>query len=226
MKNVHVQVWSDFVCPWCWIAKRRLERAAERLAGQVQVTVTNHAYRIAKGMAPKDFSSALKMKFGSEQCARQMMEAVAERGAMEGLTYNFNTMRFGDTQDAHALVKNLDSEAARQNMIEMLYQASIMDGQNIFDRDVLRNIASQAGLPAAQIATIDFNRTHEIAQDETRANSIANGVPLFLFNGKTYLSGAQPVETFVAALSQVAAEAPEKMNTEQDASCSIDGCRI
>ena len=64
MKIVHVEVWSDFVCPWCWIAKRRLETAVERLAGQVQVNITNHAYRLAKGMAPMDFGSAVKMKFG------------------------------------------------------------------------------------------------------------------------------------------------------------------
>lgn len=226
MKTVHVDLWSDFVCPWCWIAKRRLERAAERLAGQVQVIVTNHSYRLAKGMAPMDFSTALAMKFGNERGAHQMMEAVAAHGAMEGLTYNFHTMRFGDTRDAHTVVKSLDDDAARHQMIEALSQASITDGQNIFDRDVLRSIAAQAGLSPAQIAAIDFDRVRDIEQDERRASAIANGVPLFLLNGKTSLSGAQPVETFVAALSQAATESPVTMNTEQGASCGMDGCRI
>ena len=226
MKTVHVEIWSDFVCPWCWIAKRRLERAAERLAGQVQVITTNKAYRLAKGLAPMDFASALNMKFGNDKSARQMMTAVAEHGAMEGLTYNFGTMRFGDTRDAHALVKSLDSEAARQKMIEALSLASITNGQNIFDRDVLRGIASQAGLSEAQLAAIDFDRTREIEQDEKHANSIANGVPLFVFNDKAYLSGAQPAETFIAALNQVATESPAPMDSAQGAACGLDGCQI
>ncbi|WP_271007811.1 DsbA family oxidoreductase [Paucibacter sp. B51] len=226
MKTVHVELWSDFVCPWCWIAKRRLEQAAERLTGQVQVTVTHKAYRIAKGMAPNDFGAALKMKFGSEQSARQMMAAVAEQGAREGLVYNFDTMRFGDTRDAHALVKHLDSEAARQTMIEALSLASITQGRDIFDREVLRSIASQQGLSETQVAAIDFDRSREIEQDEKHANSIANGVPLFVFNNKAYLSGAQPTDMFVAALNQVATESPAPMDSAQGASCGQDGCQI
>lgn len=66
MKTVHVDIWSDFVCPWCWIAKRRLDQAIQQLAGQVQVNVTNHACRLAKGMASMDFGSALSMKFGND----------------------------------------------------------------------------------------------------------------------------------------------------------------
>ena len=226
MKTVHVSIWSDFVCPWCWIAKRRLEKAAERLAGQVQVVVSNHAYRLASGMAPMDFGTALKIKSGSERQAQAMMEAVAAHGAMEGLTYNFGTMRFGDTRDAHALVKSLDGEGERQSMIEALSLASITNGQNIFDRDVLRSIAVQEGLSAKQAAAIDFDRIRDIEQDERRANALANGVPLFLVNGKRTLSGAQPVDTFVAVLSQMAAELPAPTDMQHSASCGIDGCRI
>lgn len=135
-------------------------------------------------------------------------------------------MRFGDTQDAQALVKSLDSEAARQEMIEALSLASITNGQNIFDRNVLRSIASRTGMSEERVAAIDFGHARDIEQDKRRANSIANGLPLFFFNDKAHLSGAQPVETFVAALSKVAAESPEPMTTDQGTSCRIEGCHI
>jgi len=64
MKKVHVEIWSDYVCPWCWIAKRRFEQAVASLAGQVEVVVTNKAYRLAKGMAPMDYQTALYQKLG------------------------------------------------------------------------------------------------------------------------------------------------------------------
>lgn len=226
MKTVHVELWSDFVCPWCWIAKRRLDQAIERLAGKVQVSITNHAYRLAKGMAPTDYASALKMKLGGERQAKQMMDAVSAHGRIESLTYNFQTMRFGDTRAAHSLVKSLNTEAERDKMIEALSLASVTNGQDIFDHDVLRAVAAQAGLSPERIAAIDFDRVRDIEQDERRASSVANGVPLFIFNDKAYMSGAQPLEAFVAALSQTAIDAPASPNTEDGASCGIYGCRI
>jgi len=226
MKIVHVDLWSDFVCPWCWIAKRRLEKAAQQLAGQVQVVVTNHSYRLAKGMAPLNFADALKMKFGSEHQAKQMMDAVKSNGVMEGLTYNFDTMRFGDTRDAHSLVQSLGNEADRNKMIEALSMASITDGRDIFDLHVLRDIALKAGFAPELIATFNFDQTDAIEADEKRASSIANGVPLFLFNDKAYLSGAQPTEVFVAALNQTAVESHDSLNVSEGAACGIDGCQI
>jgi predicted DsbA family dithiol-disulfide isomerase len=107
MKRVNVEIWSDFACPWCWIAKRRFEKAVQNLTGKIEVTVTPKAYRLAKGMKPADFQMAVQQKFGNAAAARQMMDTVAGHGAREGLTYNFGTMRFGDTRDAHALVKSV-----------------------------------------------------------------------------------------------------------------------
>jgi predicted DsbA family dithiol-disulfide isomerase len=221
VKTVHIDVWSDFVCPWCWIAKARLDQAIQRMNGQLRVSITSHAYRLAKGMAPMDFSAALTMKFGSERQAQQMMAAVASHGATEGLTYNFHSMRFGDTRAAHALVKSLGTEDERQKMIEALSMASITHGQNIFDRAILGRIAMQAGMSADQVATVDFDRTSDIEQDERRASEIANGVPLFLFNSTSYISGAQSVDTFVAALSQSAREQTQALRTADGPQCGI-----
>ena len=224
MKPVHIDIWSDFVCPWCWIAKARLDRAIQRIDGRVRVSITTHAYRLAKGVTPMDFGAALKVKFGSERQAHQMMAAVVSHGAAEGLKYNFHSMRFGDTKDAHALVKSLGTEDERQNMIEALSLASITHGGDIFDRGVLGRIAMQAGMSADQVAAVDFDRMSDIEQDERQASEIANGVPLFLFNSKSYISGAQPVDTFVAALSQAAREQPGDLRTSEGPHCGTEGC--
>lgn len=101
MKKVSVEVWSDFVCPWCWIAQRRFEKAVTALAGQVEVSITTKSYRLAKGVMPTDFKSALHRKFGNSAAADRMMAAVWDGGRGEGLAYNFDTMRFGDTSTAH-----------------------------------------------------------------------------------------------------------------------------
>ncbi len=97
MKQVNVTVWSDFVCPWCWIAKRRLERAAKSLEQQVAVVFDYKSYRLGRGTSPMDYRKAIAMKLGNSQAAAQLIEAVSAQAGMEGLTYNFEGMQFGDT---------------------------------------------------------------------------------------------------------------------------------
>lgn len=226
MKRVNVEVWSDFVCPWCWIAKRRLEKAALGLAGQLEVIVTPKSYRLAKGMAPADFKEVLHRKFGDATAAERMMSAVAENGAREGLIYNFGTMRFGDTSDAHALVKGIESPEDRQRIIERIYQAVTTDGIDIFDREVLVSLAREMGLAETSLDFDSPQIASEISRDELEANRVANGVPLFVFNGKFHLSGAREVAVFEKALLEAAIDVPVPLGDVAGASCGIDGCAI
>lgn len=223
MKTVNVEMWSDFVCPWCWIAKRRLETAIAALAGQVEVSVTSRSYRLAKGMAPAGFAQALHQKFGNREMAMGMMAAVGENGRAEGLVYNFDTMRFGDTSDAHALIRSIAAPELAARVAERLYKAGTTDGIDIFDRAALRTLARDAGA-----ADIDFDFDSPaiaagIADDEARANQIANGVPLFVFNNSFYLSGAQPASVFQKALTDAAIDRPDPLSAS-GAFCTVDGC--
>jgi len=223
MKKVHVEIWSDYVCPWCWIAKRRFEQAVGSLAGQVEVVVTNKAYRLAKGMAPMDYQTALYQKLGGALGADRMMAAVRRQGLAEGLVYNFDTMRFGDTTAAHALVKSISSPVVAQLMSERLYKAVTTDGLDIFDQGVLASLAKEVGVTD----TLEFDRVRaasEIARDEAEANSIANGVPLFLLNGRTFLSGAREAVVFEKALRDAAIDVPVALDESEGESCGIDGC--
>ena len=208
MKIVKVEVWSDFVCPWCWIAKRRLEKAIAAMAGQVEVTVTTRSYRLARGMAPIDFTRALHQKFGNPAAATGMMAAVCENGRFEGLIYNFETMRFGDTSDAHAMIKSVASAALAELVSERIYRAATTDGIDIFDRETLIALAKEVGVSDLNVDFDSQSIAYEIATDEAQANSIANGVPLFLFNNRLFISGAQPVTVFEKALMDAVVEQP------------------
>ncbi|EMN1929739.1 DsbA family oxidoreductase [Burkholderia ambifaria] len=224
MKKVHVEIWSDYVCPWCWIAKRRFEKAVTSLAGQVEVVVTNKAYRLARGMAPMDYQTALYQKLGGRLGADRMMAAVRGQGLAEGLVYNFDTMRFGDTTAAHALVKIIGSPVVAQLMSERLYEAATTDGLDIFDQDVLASLAKQVGVTDALFDFDPERAASGIARDEAEANRIANGVPLFLLNGKTFLSGAREAVVFETALRDAAVDVPVALDETEGESCGLDGC--
>ena len=226
MKTVNVQVWSDFVCPWCWIAKRRFEQAIATLVGQVEVTVTTKSYRLALGMAPIDYTRALHQKFGKPASANAMMAAVGENGGSEGLVYNFETMRFGDTSDAHAMIKSIASPTLAERLTERVYKAATTDGIDIFDRETLVALAKEIGATDLDVDFESQSIAYEIATDEAQANSIANGVPLFLFNDRLFLSGAQPVAVFKKALLNAAIEMPAAMGVADGAVCSADGCAV
>jgi predicted DsbA family dithiol-disulfide isomerase len=226
MKTVKVEVWSDFVCPWCWIAKKRFEKAVNSLAGQVQVVVTNKAYRLAKGMRPMDYKTALHQKLGGAAGAERMMTAVGTNGLLEGLVYLFDTMRFGDTTAAHTLIKSISAPAVAERMAERIYKAATTDGLDIFNQDVLESLAKEVGVTDTLFEFDSARVSAEIERDEMEASRIANGVPLFLFNGKVYVSGAQEAGVFERAILDAARDMPEAMTgAGEGESCGIDGCR-
>lgn len=224
MKTVNVTIWSDFVCPWCWIAKRRFDRAVAALNGEVEVVVTAKAYRLAKGTTPIDYTRALHGKFGNPAAADQMMAAVAENGRQVGLVYNFPTMRFGDTSDAHALLKSIADICVRERVSERLYRAATTDGLDTFDREMLLALAAEAGAVDLAVDFASPRIAESIARDEEDANAVSNGVPLFVFNDRFYVSGAQSVATFEKALRDAAIDKPAPAPVGDGAVCSVDGC--
>ena len=147
-KPLVVEVWSDFVCPWCWIAKRRFDKALAAFEHRDLVQVNLRAYRIAANYQPESFAAALLRKFRDPAAAQGMMDAVRQHGAAEGLDYRFDTMQFGDTIDAHMLVKAVEDEALQKLLVEALYEQSVTHGASLFDRSSLAQIATQAGVPA------------------------------------------------------------------------------
>jgi len=227
--QITVDIWSDFVCPWCWIAKKRFEKGLDAFEHKNQVTIQYHSYRLANGLTPQPFKDALYKKFGGKSGADAMMSHVKSAGELEGLIYNFNSMLFGDTLDAHAIVKLAQQKGVGELLTEKFFKASITEGKSIFDHKGLVELANEVGVPReeANSAFSNISLKQEVLKDEASAHAMgASGVPLFIINNKYSISGAQPIETFLSALEQVWEEKQNELVITEGQSCGINGCSI
>ncbi len=194
-----------------------------------QVTIQYHSYRLANGLTPQPFKDALYKKFGGKSGADAMMSHVKSAGELEGLIYNFNSMLFGDTLDAHAIVKLAQQKGVGELLTEKFFKASITEGKSIFDHKVLVELANEVGVPReeANSAFSNISFKQEVLKDEASAHAMgASGVPLFIINNKYSISGAQPIETFLSALEQVWEEKQNELMITEGQSCGINGCSI
>ncbi|NVI84614.1 DsbA family oxidoreductase [Janthinobacterium sp. BJB401] len=221
-----VDIWSDFVCPWCWIAKRRFDKALAAFEHRDAVQVRLRAYRIAPNHQAEPIKAALLKKFRDPLAAEGMLYSVQSHGAAEGLDYRFDSMLFGDTMDAHILVKAAGDAASQQRLVEVLYAQSISHGKSLFDRDSLALLAAQAGVPAEAVqrawATPQWRQ--QVQDDEYQASRIASGVPLFVFGNGAHISGAQPPEVFSQALENLHAQSRQDLAASAGEMCGLDGC--
>ncbi len=229
-KSLVVDTWSDFACPWCWVAKRRFDKALDAFPYKDLVQVNVRAYRLAPNYFAEPITRTLVKKFGSQAPAKAMMDAVTQHAAAEGLVYNFETMLFGDTMDAHVLVKAVADKELQKRLVEALYEQSISHGKSLFDRSVLASIAEGAGVPADVLerawSTPEFRQ--QVQHDERAASAIGSGVPLFVFNNGAHVSGAQPTEKFRNALEGMfyQSKAQDGTRAPQEPGCGLDGCLI
>ncbi len=194
-----------------------------------QVTIQYHSYRLASGLTPQPFKDALYKKFGGKSGADAMMNHVKSAGELEGLIYNFNSMLFGDTLDAHAIVKLAQQKGVGEILTEKFFKASITEGKSIFDHKGLVELANEVGVPReeANSAFSNISLKQEVLKDEASAHAMgASGVPLFIINNKYSISGAQPIETFLSALEQVWEEKQNELVITEGQSCGINGCSI
>lgn len=231
--QITVDIWSDFVCPWCWIAKKRFEQGLAAFEHKNKVLVQHHSYRIASGYPPMPFKAALVKKFDSKYSAELMMSQVKSAGDSEGLVYNFETMLFGDTKDAHAMVKIAHQTGLGEALTERLFKVSVTEGRSIFDRDELVALAIAEGVrPEDAINALNIETFKDaVIEDEAKARIIGvSGVPFFVLNGKYSISGAQPAANFLNLLRQVWAEKQGELTIDQEGtegkSCGISGCSI
>ncbi len=227
-KKYVVDIWSDFVCPWCWIAKRRFEKALENFPQKDDVQVSVRAYRLAANHTPEPIITVLKRKLGNPDSAEAMMNTVSKYGQGEGLDYRFDTMMFGDTADAHVLVKAVKDTTVKKRLVEALYEQSTSHGQSLFDRANLEAIAKGAGVPddSIELAWSSVELRVEMEEDEHFAAQLGSGVPLFVFNNAFSLSGAQPEAAFLEALNQMVSKASAEDSSLMGQVCGIDGCKI
>jgi predicted DsbA family dithiol-disulfide isomerase len=211
-KPVRIDVVSDVVCPWCFIGKRRLEKALG-LTPEIPVEVYYHPYFLndwipREGIAREEY---LTKKFGSPEAYRGMAGRVAEAAAEEGLTYAIDKIvRQPNTLDSHRLIHWASRRGKGPEMKQRLMDLYFTEGADLTDRDVLVRAAADVGLDPEAVRPL--LESEEDVEETTMAANAAkeagiNGVPTFIFNGQYAVSGAQAPETLADVIRKAAAEA-------------------
>jgi predicted DsbA family dithiol-disulfide isomerase len=234
--RLRVDIWSDIACPWCFVGKRRLEAALARLTEheREQVDVVWRAFELDPG-APRErdrsqsYAERLSKKYGMPvEQAEARITSMTQTAKADGLDFDFARIRPGNTFDAHRLV-HLGAEHDLQDAVkERFLLAYMSEGEAIGDRAVLRRLAIEAGLPAAEVqAVLESDRlSEEVRAEENEARELGiNGVPFFVFDERLAVSGAQPAEVLFGALKQAFAErAAKPVQFAEGATCGPDGC--
>jgi predicted DsbA family dithiol-disulfide isomerase len=207
-----IDIWSDVVCPWCFIGKRRLEKALSLFEHRDQVTIRHRAFQLQPDITSTvDTKSYLAQKYqmGQEQ-VEQMQANVCAIADGEGLCYNLDGTLSGNTFDAHRLLL-WSAEIGKQDaLLEAMYSAYFEKSQPLFSRDDLIAICSQVGISSTEADAIlsSDKFSQEVIADRTLATQLgATGVPFFVVDMKYGISGAQPLEAFTQTLETAWQEA-------------------
>lgn len=211
-KPLRIDVVSDVVCPWCFIGKRRLEKALA-LTPELPVEVYYHPYFLndwipREGMPREDY---LTKKFGSVEAYKGMATRVAEAAAQEGLTYAVDKIaRQPNTLDSHRLIHWAGLQGKGPEMKQRLMDLYFAEGADLTDREVLVRAAADLGLDPhevrARLATQDDIAETRRAADSAKEVGIT-GVPTFIIAGRYAVSGAQAPETLAQVIRKAVAEA-------------------
>jgi predicted DsbA family dithiol-disulfide isomerase len=214
MPALTVDIWSDVVCPWCYIGKRRFEAALSRFEHRDDVSVVWHSFELdpdAPRIHESDPAERLAAKYGmSVADAEARQGEVAGLAALEGLRYDLAGARGGNTFDAHRLIHLGAEHGVAGAVKERLMRAYFTEREPIGDRDTLERLAVDAGLPEGDVrATLDGDRYADaVRADERAATQLGiRGVPFFVLDRKYGLSGAQPADVILQALEQAWREA-------------------
>ncbi|HEX8164262.1 MAG TPA: DsbA family oxidoreductase [Beijerinckiaceae bacterium] len=210
---MEIAVFSDVICPWCYIGKRRLERAFEALGLKGRVAVEWLPFELNPGMPREGMARAdyRAQKFGAERAAA-LDANIRAVGAEEGIRFAFDRQsRTPNTRAAHMLIAHASGQGRGGAVVDALFRAYFEEGRDIGDEAVLLAVAEEAGLPRdeAQAALRDQEVRRMVVQAEGRAGELGiSGVPFFIVDQAFAVSGAQPAEAWVEALQQIAARRP------------------
>lgn len=243
--GVKIEIWSDVVCPWCYIGKRRIENALAGFAHADEVEVHWRSYQLDPG-APTEPSESttvmLARKYGQSPAgAQQMQDRVEAVAAEDGLVYRLSQTLHLNTVDAHRLIHLAHAQGGNQlqdRVKEALLAAYFTEARNVADHAVLREVAVAAGLEPARVDEVLASREFEadVHADIEQAQAYgATGVPFFVIDQLYGVSGAQPTEVFAQVLEKAWSESHPALEMVDSAvptggadaqACGPDGCAI
>ena len=233
--SMKIEIWSDVACPWCYIGKRRFEAALAEFPHRDSVEVQWRSYQLDPNL-PEHYDGTeldyLSTRKGlAPQQVTQMFDHVAEQASGEGLDYRFDKVVVANSFTAHRLIHLAAAHGQQDAAKERLLSDHFEHGKDIGSREYLTDLGKDLGLDAAAVA--ELFSTDKYAADvrsdfeEARALGIS-GVPFFVIDRKFGLSGAQPSETFTAALNQAWQETHPLVlvNAADGEACGPDGCAV
>ena len=203
---MQIDIYSDIVCPWCYVGKRRLERALTSVGGDIHVTWRPFQLNPTMPLDGMDRSAYLKAKFGSLEAFGQMKEQLLAAGEEEQIPFAFEKIqRTPNTFSAHRLVWHAAQQGKQDEVVEALFRAYFLEGKNIGDPKTLAHVAVEAGLDRTE--TEEFLASDkgvtEVKMEEAVGRRLGiSGVPYFVINGTVAISGAQPSDIIVSAIGQ------------------------
>jgi predicted DsbA family dithiol-disulfide isomerase len=205
---MRVDIWSDVICPWCYVGKARFEKALDSFAHRDEVEVVYHSFELDPSSPRGQHESNLTMlskKFGKSPAeALAMDDQVGRLARAEGLGFD-SERPVGNTFDVHRVLHLGLDRGVQHTLLDAVNDAYFAQARDVFDRDVLIEVAAGAGLDAAEVGKVLDGDAYadEVRQDESQARQIGiSGVPFFVFDMALGASGAQPAELFASALNQ------------------------
>ncbi|MBD2713918.1 DsbA family oxidoreductase [Hymenobacter sp. BT646] len=228
-----IEIWSDIVCPFCYIGKRRLEKALAGFPHADAIEIKWRSFELDPEANPTPGENQYKRlaaKYGkTEDWARQMSANMTQMAAEEGLAFDFDHAVPANTFRAHQLVHLAAQHGLQDAAKERLFKAYLEEGQDLNEVGTLISLAQELGIPndqAEKVLAADAF-AQEVRHDEYQARQIGvRGVPYFVFDDKYAVSGAQPSEMFAEVLARVWEEArpqPVELTGTEGAACDIDG---
>ncbi len=224
---MRVDVWSDVVCPFCYIGKKRLEKAA--LEAGIELEVHWHSFQLdpdAPARQEVSNSERLALKYGRSIAeVEDMQRNIAAMAKEEGIEFNWEGANSGNTLNAHRLIHLAQSKGLGSEAKEAFFYSYMTQGLAIGERETLEDVASRIGLNPVEVDDLldsdeyaDFVQyDEEIAREQLKVT----GVPFFVFDQRIALAGAQPTEVFVQVMNKALESQPSAAEQCDDTSCDV-----
>ena len=237
MENkLKVQIWSDIMCPFCYIGKRRIEEALSLFEHKDAVEIEWKSFELDASFiaSPEDsLVEHLAEKYRKDSdWAQTMLDNMTQNAKSAGLDFHFEKAVLANSHHAHRLLHLAKKHHLANELEELLFKAYLTEGKDLNNLNTLSEIGIEVGLEAKAVAQVlhsdDYSK--EVKQDIQEANTIGvQGVPFFVFDNKYAISGAQPATTFLQTLEKVWEEGQfdskvTLLNTSTENSCDINGC--
>jgi predicted DsbA family dithiol-disulfide isomerase len=237
MENkLKVQIWSDIMCPFCYIGKRRIEEALSLFEHKDAVEIEWKSFELDATFiaSPEDsLVEHLAEKYRKDNdWAQNMLDNMTQNAKSAGLDFHFEKAVLANSHNAHRLLHLAKKHHLANELEELLFKAYLTEGKDLNNLNTLSEIGIAVGLEAEAVAQVLHSDEYskEVKQDIQEANTIGvQGVPFFVFDNKYAISGAQPATAFLQTLEKVWKEGQfdskvTLLNTSTDNSCDINGC--